>query len=116
MGCCVPTLPHPVIPRVLEAGDLVSIDLVGPMPLSARGNRYLVTMHCHASRWPAAVPIPDATAGSAVRAFYYDWVVQYGLPVALLHDLGSNFTSWLFQLLLGVLGIEDLRTAAYHTD
>ena len=79
MGCCLPTLPHPVIPRVLEAGDLVSIDLVGPMPLSARGNCYLVTMHCHASRWLAAVPMPTDAAGSAVRAFYYGWVVKFGI-------------------------------------
>ena len=44
-----------VVPRAVQPGDFVGMDLVGPFTKSPSGNTYLLTMHCHFSRFPAAI-------------------------------------------------------------
>jgi transposase InsO family protein len=105
-----------VVPRAVQPGDFVGMDLVGPFTKSPWGNTYLLTMHCHFLRFPAAIPLRDASAQSLIDGFYYGWILEYGLPLAIPHDRGSNFTSSMFKRLVGVLGIEDLQTSAYHPE
>jgi len=68
-----------VVPRAVQPGDFVGMDLVGPFTKSPQGNTYLLTMHCHFSRFPAAIPLKDASAQSLIDGFYYGWI----LPVWL---------------------------------
>jgi hypothetical protein len=64
-----------VVPRAVQPGDFIGMDLVGPLTKSLQGNTYLVTMHCHFSRFPAAIPLKDASATSLIDGFYYCWIL-----------------------------------------
>ena len=35
----------------------IGIDLVGPLPETFRGNKYLITCTCYFSKWPEAAPL-----------------------------------------------------------
>jgi hypothetical protein len=97
-----------VVPQAVQPGNFVGMDLVSPA-----GNTYLLSMHCHFSRFPAAVPLKDASAHTLIDGFYYGSILEYGLPLAILRDRGSNFTSKLLKV-LAVTG--NLQTSAYHPE
>lgn len=103
----MPPLPE----RALE---LVSMDIVGPLPTTQQGNRYLLTMVDHLTRYAEAVAIPDQSARTVSRAFVSQWVTRHGPPGRLLTDQGRNFISELLQDVCRVLGVHKLRTTAYH--
>ena len=53
----------------------VGIDLIGPLPKTARGNRFIVTLVDYFSKWPEAKAIPDKTAKS-VALFLYEMMCR----------------------------------------
>lgn len=61
------------------------IDLVGPLPTTARGNKYIVTLVDYFSKWPEAEALPNRSAKSVVlflykmrsRYMYMDVLVYY---------------------------------------
>ena len=40
----------------------IGIDLVGPLPETFRGNKYLITCTCYFSKWPEAAPLKGKSA------------------------------------------------------
>ena len=42
--------------------EQVGIDLIGPLPTSSRGNRFIVTLGDYFSKWPEAEAIPNKSA------------------------------------------------------
>ena len=66
------------------------IDLVGPLQLTARGNKYIVVATEYLTKWVEAKAIPDKTA-EEVHDFIMDLVFRYGSMNILLHDQGREF-------------------------
>lgn len=54
----------------------VGIDLVGPLPTTARGSKYIVTLVDYFSKWPEAEALPDKSAKS-VALFLYKMMCRY---------------------------------------
>lgn len=48
--------------------ERVGIDVLGPFPLSERGNRYILTAMDYFTKWPEANCLPDQEAGTIVDA------------------------------------------------
>ena len=49
---------HPV-PVHDEVWHTIGVDLIGPLPETARGNKYIMTVSCYFSKWPEAIlPFP----------------------------------------------------------
>lgn len=53
----------------------VGIDLVGPLPKTKSGNRYIVTLVDYFSKWPEAEALPDKTA-EGVALFLYRMICR----------------------------------------
>ncbi|KAJ2937341.1 hypothetical protein O0L34_g19224 [Tuta absoluta] len=89
------------------------IDVVGPLPLSNEC-RYIVTMIDRFTGWPEAVPVREITAEVIAKALFDTWIARFGCPLRITTDQGAQFESKLFQCLVKKIGIQRIRTTAYH--
>jgi hypothetical protein len=99
---------------VTKPFQLLSIDIVGPLPITKRGNRYLLVMIEHMNSLPEAVPLSHITMGKVVLAFMDTIICRYGPPEKILSDLGKQFISNLMAEVCTRIGIEQVFTSPYH--
>jgi transposase InsO family protein len=100
-------------PIIEQAFSRISIDIVGPLIESSRGNRFVLTIVDHGTRWVEAYPLPDHKATTVVKSLL-DFIARFGIFDEVLHDLGSDFTSELMQVMLNFYGIKQLRSSVAH--
>ena len=93
--------------------DSIHVDIVGPLTPS-KGNTYLFTCIDRYTRWPEAIPMPDATAESCASALLSGWVSRFVVPRTISSDRGEQFGSELWNSPMTLLGTTRLRTTAYH--
>jgi hypothetical protein len=92
----------------------ISIDFVGPLKSSSKGNVYLFTVKDCFSRWLEAFPIREATAEAAVEVLQHHIFARHGVPEQIHSDQGSQFTGELFQEICDLLRVERTQTPAYN--
>ncbi len=49
------------------------MDIIGPLPITTQGNKYIITLTDYFSKWAEASPLSDKTAAS-VSKFYLRYV------------------------------------------
>ena len=76
--------------------ELISIDICGPLPMTEKGNRYIVSMIDKFSRFCLLVPVQDVKTNTVINA-YERWVSLFGPPRAILSDNGPQFISDVFK-------------------
>lgn len=96
--------------------ELVSMDVVGPLPRTRGGKRFLLTMVDHLTRYAEAFPLKEHTAEEVARCLVHDIVVRHGVPEKLLTDQGREFTSRLLKQTCRLLGVTKLQTTPYHPE
>jgi transposase InsO family protein len=94
--------------------EYVAIDILGPLPKTGHGNRFLLVMTDRFSKLTRTVPLRTTTALVCARAFCDHWVYTYGAPRHVLTDNGPQFTAKFFHAVCRELGIEKVFTTAYH--
>ena len=86
-----PLIPLPIIS---EPFSRIAMDIVGPLPRSKSGNRYVLVICDYATRYPEAIPLrsidAEHIAEELIKVF-----ARVGVPREILTDQGSNFTSQL---------------------
>jgi len=106
----LPTIPLPIVTPF----ERVGIDVLGPLPTSTKGNKYLVVLVDHGTHWPEAFPTPHTRADLIADLIFVNIICRYGSPKQLLSDRGSNFMSRIVQELCKIFEIKKLSTSAYH--
>ncbi|KAG8229166.1 hypothetical protein J437_LFUL009883 [Ladona fulva] len=102
------------IPEVTTPLHRVSMDIVGPLPSTYKGDRYVLTFQDAFTKYPEAIALPNQKTETVARAFVENIVLRHGAPRQLLTDRGTNFTSQLMKEVCKILGIRKLQTTAYH--
>ena len=100
---------HPHFRRftaVSQPFELVGIDILGPLPMTADGNRYLILFTDYLSKWVEGVAIPNQMAKTIARAFISEVIAcTHGVPQTLITDWGTNFPSETMESVHALLGI-----------
>jgi hypothetical protein len=103
---------HPI--RVGQPYDRVGIDLVGPLPVTQRNNRYIIVMTEYLTKWPEAKPIPNKNAETIASHFHEEIICRHGCPKELLSDQGTEFCNQIVNALCQLHGIRHTLSSAYH--
>lgn len=89
------------------------IDIVGPLPTTTSGYRYLLTLLCPATKFPEAVPLREATSVNVDDALLTIFS-RLGFPAEVQCDQGAVFTSELTTTVLQKCGIKLIHSSVYH--
>ena len=92
----------------------IAIDLVTECKTSTSGNKHILTIIAHLTRWPEAFPIPDKSADTIVSTFINEYLPVHMYPWYILSDNGTNFKNSLIDQVLQQLGIDSIFSAPYH--
>ena len=101
------------MPEPLGAWHTVAVDVLGPLPQTRTGKKYIVVMTDYLTKYVLAVATRDQTA-ETTAAVLMEKFLEYGLPEKLITDNGSNFRSRLVNELCRLLKISRLFTTPYH--
>jgi hypothetical protein len=103
---------HPI--RVGEPFDRVGIDIVGPLSITSKGNRYIVVATEYLTKWPEARAIEDTKATTIAKFIYEEIICRHGCPKVLLSDQGTPFCNELVDSLCKLMTIRHRLSSAYH--
>ena len=95
-------------------GEVLYIDLVGPMPETPEGMKYIVTMQDGFSRYCTACTIPNKEAITVANALLDAWITKFGCPTRIHSDQGREFQNSIWHQLCDRLQIAKTTTPAYN--
>lgn len=109
-------IPHPIQSSKILPKPFyhISIDILGPLPITLQGNRYVVLSMDYFSKWPEARSLPHADAFHICEFIYEDIICRHGVPQEVTSDRGSEFCNELLQTLYRNYQIKHIKTTAYH--
>ncbi|KAI2650175.1 Retrovirus-related Pol polyprotein [Labeo rohita] len=108
-----PPSPLILLPVIEVPFERIGMDLVGPLPKSARGHEHILVIVDYATRYPEAVPLRKATARNIAQELFLLFS-RVGIPNQILTDQGTPFMSRVMADLCRLLKIQQLRTSVYH--
>ena len=94
--------------------EKLSWDIMGPLPQTSSGNKYIVVVTDLFSKWVEAFPVKSTDTETLASLLVHEVICRYGLPSYIHSDQGANLTSNLMAAVCKHLGIEQTRTSAYH--
>ncbi len=94
--------------------DRIHLDVLGPLPESKNGNKYILVIIDQFTKWVEAYAIPHQGSELVARKLVMDFITTFGVPLELHTDQGSNFQSVLFREVCRLLNISRTRTTPYH--
>ncbi|GFV29249.1 retrovirus-related Pol polyprotein from transposon 412 [Trichonephila clavipes] len=94
--------------------ERIAFDILGPLPRTASGNKYLLVVMDYFTKWPEVYPIPDQEAPKVAEAVVQHWISRYGVPLQLHSDQGRNFVSAVLKGVCELLGIDKTKTTPLH--
>ena len=103
---------HPI--PVGEPFYQIGIDIVGPLPRSKKGKRYIVVAIDYLTKWPKAKALSQATAEQVAQFIYEDIICRHGCPMKILSDRGTHFNNKMIQELMQKFEIKHLFSTPYH--
>ena len=91
------------------------MDILGPLPLTDRGNKYVLVVGDYFTKWVEAYAMPNMEAGTVAELFVSRFVhVSVWCARRSSHRSGRNFESALLKEVCQLLGVVKTRTTPYH--
>ncbi|KAL7301957.1 hypothetical protein TKK_0005548 [Trichogramma kaykai] len=72
------------------AFEVVEMDVVGPLPITISGKKYLLTLQCNLTKYSKAIPLPNVKADTIALAFAKEFISRFGCPETLRTDMSQN--------------------------
>ncbi len=90
------------------------IDIVGPLPITREGNRYIVVAIDYFSRWPKVRPLKAANAETVATFIYKEIICRFGASRILQSDRGTHFVNEVIWKLTKKFRIRHSLSSPYH--
>lgn len=96
--------------------EKLSWDIMGPLPTSSCGNKYILVVTDLFTKWVEAFPLAKTDSVTLAKVLVNEIVCRYGVPRYLHSDQGANLVSEVIKSLCATLGINRTQTTAYHPE
>ena len=107
--------PKPRVPLQLQLAERpmerVAMDILGPLPETARGNKYILVIGDYFTKSKEAHAMPNMETVTVAKIFVNEFICRFGIPEQLHTDQGRNFESTIIKEMLGTT---KTRTTPYH--
>ena len=100
--------------EVKEPFYQIGIDIVGPLPITERNNRYIVVAIDYFTKWPEARALSETNAKQVSNFIYEDIICRHGCPKKILSDRGSHFNNQMIGELTKKFEIKHGFSTPYH--
>ena len=94
--------------------EKISRDIMGPLPTTESGNKYILVVTDLFTKWVEAFPLRETSSSTLATVLVDEVISRFGVPNVLHNDQGANFCSEVIKGICRILGIENTRTSAYH--
>ena len=103
------------IPEVPLPRDKLGID-IACMPLSHRGNTYMLQMIDMNTKFVATAALSDQQATTIKSSLWPKWFAYFGVPSTILSDQGRNVDGNVIRDLCRQLNIVKIHSSPYHPE
>lgn len=108
-------LPLVITDTASEPFQKISLDFVGPLPLTYNGNQHILTLQDDLTKFVVLKATPT-TETALVAKHLISIFCQYGIPESIRTDQGSAFCSNLIKEITTYLGIKKVECSPYHPE
>ena len=106
------TTHHPTVAGY--PGEQLFVDLVGPLPESEGGYKYLLTCQDAFTRYASAYLLKNKEAATTAKVLLDEYIMVFGCPDAIHSDQGTEFKNQVWHDICDRLNIKKTTTPAYN--
>ena len=99
---------------ICHALQVVCVDIMGPLPETEEGSKYVLVAVDYFTRWVEAYGIPNQEATTVGRKLVDEMFCRFSPPEQLHSDQGRQFESELVKEICKLLGVRKTHTTPYH--
>ncbi|KAM4696090.1 protein NYNRIN-like [Rhinophrynus dorsalis] len=96
--------------------NALQIDYLGPLPTTARNNKFILVITDLFSKWVELFPTKNNTALATAKVLVEQVFTRWGLPSSVESDQGTHFTGKVMQTCLQSLGVKQNFHIPYHPE
>ena len=71
--------------------ERIAIDILGELPQTENGNKYIVVISDYFTKWTEAFPIPNMEACTVAKVLVEEVLCRFGIPQIIHSDQGRQF-------------------------
>ena len=90
--------------------DRLATDILGPLPETPRGNRFILVVSDSFTKWVEIFAVPDFTAVTCAERILNEVIGRFGCPYDIHSVQGRNYESHIFAELCHLLEIRKTQT------
>ncbi len=94
--------------------ERVSVDLLGRLHRTERGNEYIVVMQDHFTKWIEGAAVPTKEAMIVADVVVDEWIYKRGMLLNLHSDRGTGFTAAMHRCMCDLLRVHRTYSTAYN--
>jgi hypothetical protein len=103
--------------QITKAGvamECISTDILGELPVTAKGHKYILVVSDYFSKWTECFSMRNMEAETVAQLIVKQMIVRFGVPYLIHSDQGTQYESLLFKETSKLLGIKKTRTTPYY--
>lgn len=100
--------------KVEEPWAMISADVIGPLPRSSKGNKYLLVVTDSFTKFVLLFPLRAVTSALVADRLENHVFMIFGVPEIIISDNGPEFKGAKYQKLCREYGIRLFLNARYH--
>ncbi len=94
--------------------DHVAFDVIGPLPITVNGNRFILTMINYFSKWAEDYAHPNHKVETVADCIINQWIAHHGIPIRIHSDNAPEFRGHVITQLKTMLSIKGTFMTPYR--